>query len=127
MLIIRIGVAAIAGSLLIMKIKNLKPEYGQLLLLAMGLFLFYFAVEQLETLTNFIQSLTERISIEKTYVTLLLKMIGIAYVCEFASNLCKDAGCQTIAGQVEMIGKLSILAVSIPIITALADTITTLL
>ena len=126
-MMVKIGVIAIVGSLLVMKIKNLKPEYGQMLLLALGLFLLYFAVERLGAITELFKTLADKISIQKTYVTILLKMIGIAYVCEFASNLCKDAGCQTIAGQVEMIGKLSILMVSIPVITALADTITKIL
>lgn len=126
-MIVKIGVAAIIGSLLVMELKNLRPEYGQLLLLALGLFLLFFAVEKLEAITALFQRLADMIQIQKPYIMILLKMIGIAYICEFASNLCKDAGCQTIAGQVEMIGKLSILLVSTPVITALADTITKLL
>lgn len=123
----KIGVAAIIGSFLVMELKSLKPEYGQLLLVTLGLFLLYFAAERLSAIAELFQSLTNLISLQKTYVTILLKMVGIAYICEFAANLCKDAGCQTIAGQVEMIGKLSILLVSTPVITALADTITQLL
>lgn len=126
-MIVKIGVVAIIGSLLVMELKNLRPEYGQLLLLALSLFLLYFAAEKLEVLTKLFQKLADMITIQKTYVIILLKMTGIAYICEFASNLCKDAGCQTIAGQVEMIGKLSILLVSTPVITALAETITKLL
>lgn len=123
----KIGVVAIIGSFLVMELKSLKPEYGQLLLVTLGLFLLYFAAERLSVIAELFQRLTDMISLQKTYVTILLKMVGIAYICEFAANLCKDAGCQTIAGQVEMIGKLSILLVSTPVITALADTITQLL
>lgn len=126
-MIVKIGVVAIIGSLLVMELKNLRPEYGQLLLLTLGLFLLYFAAEKLETITELFQKLADMITIQKTYVVILLKMTGIAYICEFAANLCKDAGCQTIAGQVEMIGKLSILLVSTPVITALAETVTKLL
>ena len=123
----KIGVVAIIGSFLVMELKSLKPEYVQLLLVTLGLFLLYFAAERLSVIAELFQRLTDMISLQKTYVTILLKMVGIAYICEFAANLCKDAGCQTIAGQVEMIGKLSILLVSTPVITALADTITQLL
>lgn len=126
-MMVKLGIVAIIGSLLVMEIKNLKPEYGQLLLLALGLFLLYFAVDKLSAITELFRKLTNMITIQKTYVTILLKITGIAYICEFAANLCKDAGCQTIAGQVEMIGKLSILLISTPVITALADTITKLL
>lgn len=119
----KLGVAAILGSLLVMEVKNLKPEYGQILLLALGLFLLCFAVERLNVIGELFCKLADMIEVQNTYVSILLKMIGIAYLCEFAANLCRDAGCQTIAGQVEMIGKLSILLVGTPVITALANMI----
>lgn len=126
-MIVKIAVVAIVCSVLVTQIKNLKAEYGQLLLIAVGLFLFFFAAQYLESITEVFDILSSQISIRKTYIVILMKMIGIAYVCEFASNLCKDAGCQTIATQVEMIGKLSILLISTPIITALAEMMTRLI
>lgn len=122
-MIIKIAVLAITGALLTAQLKNLKPEYGQVLLIAMGVFLFFFAVSYLDAIRQMLERITAMITIPKSYIAILLKMTGIAYVCEFASNLCKDAGCQTIGSQVEMIGKLSMLLISIPIITSLTDTI----
>lgn len=126
-MIVKIAVVATLCSVLVTQIKNLKVEYGQLLLITVGLFLFFFAAQYLESITEVFDILISQISIRKTYIVILMKMIGIAYVCEFASNLCKDAGCQTIATQVEMIGKLSILLISTPIITALAEMMTQLI
>ena len=126
-MIVKIAVVAIVCSLLIMYIKNLKSEYGQLLLLAVGVFLFFFAFEYLKSIAGLLEELAGQITIRKTYLLILLKMIGIAYVCEFASNLCKDAGCQTIATQVEMIGKLSMLFISTPIVTSLMEMIVELI
>lgn len=126
-MIIKIAVIATICSVLITQVKSLKTEYGQLLLLAVGLLLFFFATQYLASLVDILEQLSSQISLQETYLVILLKMIGIAYVCEFASNLCKDAGCQTIASQVEMIGKLSILFISTPIITALTKMITELL
>ena len=60
---------------------------------------------------------------DSKYVAVLLKMIGITYVAEFSSNLCKDAGYQAAAGQIEMFAKLSILALSMPVLLALLETI----
>lgn len=126
-MIIKIAVIATICSVLITQVKSLKTEYGQLLLLAVGLLLFFFATQYLTSLVDILEQLSSQISLQETYLVILLKMIGIAYVCEFASNLCKDAGCQTIASQVEMIGKLSILFISTPIITALTKMMTELL
>ena len=50
-------------------------------------------------------------------------MTGITYVAEFAASLCRDAGHQAIASQIEIFAKLSLLAVSLPVVTALLDTI----
>ena len=126
-MIVKIAVIATLCSVLVTQVKNLKAEYGQLLLLSVGLFLFFYAAQYLKSITEVFQILSAQSSIQKTYIVILMKMIGIAYVCEFASNLCKDAGCQTIATQVEMIGKLSILLISTPIITALAEMMTELI
>ena len=125
-MIIKIAIVAITGAFLIAQLKNLKPEYGQVLLIAMGVFLFFFAVSYLDAIKQMLEKMTSMITVSKGYLTILLKMIGIAYVCEFAANLCRDAGCQTIASQVEMIGKLSMLLLSIPVITSLTDRIGTL-
>ena len=61
------------------------------------------------------------------YIQTLLKIIGITYIAEFASDLCKDAGYQTVAGQIQIFGKLSVLTISIPILSALLQTIQTFL
>lgn len=122
-MIIKIAVLAITGAFLTAQLKNLKPEYGQVLLISMGVFLFFFVLSYLDAIRQMVEKITDMITIPETYLAILIKMVGIAYVCEFASNLCKDAGCQTIASQVEMIGKLSMLLISIPVITSLTDTI----
>lgn len=125
-MVVKLAVAAITGAFLVAEIKNVKPEYGQILLMAMGIFLFFFAFSYLDAMKQMLSVVTEHITIRQTYLLILMKMTGTAYVCEFASNLCKDAGCQTIASQMEMIGKLSMLLLSMPIVTALTETIVTL-
>ena len=54
---------------------------------------------------------------------MLMKMIGITYVAQFASEICKDAGYGAVGTQIEMFGKVSILFVSMPIMMALLETI----
>lgn len=66
---------------------------------------------------------TGKSPLQAGYFKILLKIIGITYVAEFASDLCKDAGYATIAGQIQMFGKLTVLAAGIPVLTALLETI----
>lgn len=56
-------------------------------------------------------------------MTTLMKMVGITYVAEFTSGICKDAGFGALGGQIEIFGKLSILAISTPILLALLETL----
>lgn len=121
--IIRIALIGVVGSLLALKLKTYKPEFGIVLSIALCLLFLLCAVEKLTVIVEFLNSIQSLMNINPVYVSVLLKLIGIAYVCEFSSNLCKDAGYQSIATQVEIIGKLTILVVSMPIINTLLETI----
>lgn len=57
------------------------------------------------------------------YVETILKIIGIAYIAEFAAQITKDAGQGAIASKIELAGKILILAMAIPILTVLIETI----
>ena len=61
--------------------------------------------------------------INSVYLSTLIKMIGITYVAEFAAGICKDAGYGAVGTQIEIFGKLSVLAVSMPILLALIETL----
>lgn len=121
--IIRIALIGVVGSLLALKLKTYKPEFGIVLSIALCLLFLLCAVEKLTVIVEFLNSIQSLMNVNPVYVSVLLKLIGIAYVCEFSSNLCKDAGYQSIATQVEIIGKLTILVVSMPIINTLLETI----
>ena len=55
------------------------------------------------------------------YITLLMKMIGVTYLSEFSSSICRDAGYSAVAGQIELVGKLTILTIGMPIVLALFE------
>ena len=57
------------------------------------------------------------------YLAALFKMAGITYIAEFTSGICKDAGYSAVGTQVEMVGKLAILAVSAPVVLSLVETL----
>ena len=72
---------------------------------------------------EFLNGLLHMISMEETYFVQLLKMLGVAYIAEFSSAICKDAGHQSIAGMLELFAKLSIIALSIPSLLFLIETL----
>ena len=88
-----------------------------------GVIIFYYVMSQISVVVKFISEMMDMVAIEENYYLQLLKMLGVAYVAEFASSICKDAGQQSVAGMVELFAKLSIVALSIPGLMFLVETL----
>ena len=117
--VVGIGLMAV---FLAMTIKNIQSEYALLISVAACMVMFTFCISRVEVIIGAFQQIQEQLSIHSAYIGIIIKVIGIAYISEFAANLCKDAGYSGIASQIEMFGKLSILAMSMPVLTALLTT-----
>lgn len=52
----------------------------------------------------------------KGYLGILMKVVGITYLCEFSAGICKDAGFSSVSDQLEILGKLSVLFAGLPIL-----------
>lgn len=120
-----INVAAIGIIAVLMAItfKKGREEYSLYISIAACFIILLLGIGKLEVILDTIGRLQGYIKINKAYINILVKIIGITYVTEFAASLCKDSGYQAIGEQVELVGKLSILAISMPILLALLDTI----
>ena len=123
MSVLTIGILGIAGALLAVELKGLKGEYGIYLASAVGLVIFFYGITKLKTVIETIRQVQSYIRLNRMYLEVLLKMIGITYIAEFSSGICKDAGYGSLGSQIEIFGKLSVLAVSMPILLALLDTV----
>lgn len=120
---LQIGIMGVAGTLLALQFKSGKAEYGIYISIALSIVVFVGILGHLGTLVEMMQRIGGYINIDSVYINTLLKMLGITYVSELSSSICKDAGYQTIAGQIEIFGKLAIFVLSMPILLALLDTI----
>lgn len=121
--VIQIGVLGVAGTLLAVQFKSGKSEYGIYIGIVLSLVIFFAILGKLEVMVEALRTIGSYISMDTLYIGTLIKMLGITYIAEFSSNICKDAGYQTIAKQIEIFGKLAILVMSMPILMALLETI----
>ena len=121
--IMKIVILGLAGVLLALPLKKEKGEYSTLISMAVCICIFVYILTKVETIVEFTGRIESMISVDSRYITLILKMLGITYVAEFAMNICKDAGYAAIGNQIEIFAKLSILVVSVPVLTAFLDTI----
>lgn len=120
---IQIAVTGIIGALLALQIKGQKAEYGIYMSVAVCVFLFACITERLEIFIQTVEQISSYIDLNAGYLSTMLKMIGITYIAEFSSGICRDAGYQTIAAQIEIFCRLTILVLGMPVLLALLDTI----
>lgn len=123
MSIIQIGILGVIGTLIAVQFKSGKAEYGIYICVAASLIIFFCMADQLEEIIGAIREISSYIGQKASYIGILVKMLGITYVAEFASGICKDAGYQAIAVQVETFSKLVILVLGMPVLIALLETI----
>ena len=120
---LQMGIIGVAGALLAIQFKSEKAEYGIYISIALSILVFFGILEHLSVLINTMKQISSYINMDTIYMSTLLKMLGITYISEFSSSICKDAGYQTIAGQIEIFGKLSVFVLSLPVLLALLDTV----
>ncbi|GMB07678.1 stage III sporulation protein AD [Thermolongibacillus altinsuensis] len=92
-----------------------------------GTTIFLFLIDKISAIMNMLQKMAVQAHVQTIYLETILKIIGIAYIAEFGAQISKDAGQGAIASKIELGGKILILAMAIPILTALIETILGLL
>lgn len=118
-----VAAVSMAAVLLAAQLKGVKGEYSVYLSVAAGLFIFFYGMQKLEFILTVLEEIQSEIQMNHIYLSTMIKMVGITYIGEFASAICKDSGYNFLGSQIEIFGKLSILAVSGPVVLALIDTV----
>lgn len=121
--ILRISVLGVGGVLIGLLLKERAPEYISLITMGIGLVILGLAVGKIGYLFESLERLRENLPVDGSYITTLLKMIGITYIGQFSSGICKDAGYASTGAQIELFCRLSVMVLSMPVLLALLDTI----
>ncbi len=121
--LIKVSVVAVLGVLVAIQFKGSKPEYATYIGLALGLLLFGYAINELQVMLRTFSWMSKLFEGADSYLSILLKVIGITYLCEFTASVCKDAGYGTVADQIEVLGKLSVMFAGLPILLAVVEQI----
>lgn len=120
---IRIAALGTAGVLLGIMIKEAKPEFALLVTIGAGICILTGTVGKMQYLMEMLAKMKSYLPVDSTYLNTLLKMLGITYVGQLSAGICKDAGYSSVAGQIELFARLSVLAVSMPVLLALLETV----
>jgi stage III sporulation protein AD len=125
--IVQIALIGIVSGVLVIAIKQKQPELGMQVSMIAGLIIFIYALDYLVTAVDYIRDIVARYDIPYESITIVLKIIGVAYICEFAVQLLKDTGEGSIASKVELAGRVFIIVLSLPVITSFMNMVLGLL
>lgn len=103
--------------------KEQKANLAFLLTVFTGCIIFLFLIDKIYNVIQMIERIAIQARVNSVYVETILKIIGISYIVEFASQITKDAGQSSLASKIEMAGKIIILSMAVPILTVLIEMI----
>ena len=121
MVLLRILGVGIVAAVLSLLVKQHRPELAIGIPITGGVIIFLMIIPSLQDMVELFGSLAEQAGMQNQYLKLILKMIGIAYLCQFAAELCRDAGESALAGALEMTGAVCALLAALPLLQAVLN------
>lgn len=120
---IKAGTIGVVSILFAVSLKAYKAEYGIYVAVAVCLIFLEYIMRYFFQILSGMEVLRGYLRDHYSYLALLLKAVGATYACEFCAGICKDAGYGGVAGQIEMLGKVYILSVGMPVLVSLMESI----
>lgn len=112
---IKLAVIVVISLLLIIFLKDVKREFALILTIACAVILFISVAEDFFNVFEKIYNLSLGIGNVNSYVSLMLKILGISLISQFVVDLCRDAGENALASQTEIASKVIILVMTLPL------------
>lgn len=124
---IKLAVIVVVSLLLIIFLKDVKREFALILTIACSVILFIFISNDFFSVFEKIYALSSGIGNVNSYVSLMLKILGISLISQFVVDLCRDAGENALASQTEIASKVIILIMTLPLFETVINIIVGLL
>lgn len=121
--IIKIAGIGLIALILIIIIKQYRPEFSVYISLCAGAIILTLVMSKMSGIIGILTELSNKVSNNNGFLTILMKITGIAFITEFAVSICKDSGESAIASKIDLGGKVVVISMSIPIISTLLETI----
>lgn len=109
--------AAILASVL----KRENVPHGTLLTTACCIMIAFAALQLMQPVITFLQTLRQTANLNDDLMLPLLKTVGIGLLTQVTAAICQDAGQAAVAKMVELCGSVAALYLSLPLLTAVLD------
>lgn len=127
MSIVQIAALGIISVILTLTVKKENPQISILISIVAGIIIFSSVVPRIETVLDIINEISNKFDTQSRYVKLVIKIIGIAYISQFASQICIDAGERAISSKIELAGKVMIMVIAAPVLLSIIELIENIL
>ena len=117
----------IIGCVIVLLVKQLKPELTVTVIVATTIIMLIYILKYFTQIFSLFEDIVEKTGLDKNLFTILIKIIGVGYLVEFGASVCEDTGNSSIASKVILAGKIAIFLMSMPIIVNLLNLILELL
>jgi stage III sporulation protein AD len=104
-------------------LKQIRPEIALQLTILASTSIFILVMSKIRVIVDLLQDLADQANISSYYLLIILKIVGIAYLAEFGSQICRDAGEGALAGKIELAAKVGVIVLAIPIIVAITESL----
>ncbi|MEL7603035.1 MAG: stage III sporulation protein AD [Bacillota bacterium] len=127
MAVFQLAAFGLLAASIVVLVRAYRPEMALQISIVAGLLLLLYIIAQVSGILASLKAISERYGVNSAYIGVLIKIIGIAYLAQFAGEICKDAGESAMASKVELGGRIMILAAALPAAVTLLDMVAALL
>ncbi len=124
--VISICVLAVVAVIIIVTLRPKNGEIAIMLGISCSVIILLSVLSQVSEVVSTVNQIIAVSDISTSYIVILLKVIGICLITEFAVNTCKDAGSQSLANNVSLAGKLMVTITSLPLYSDILNTVLSL-
>lgn len=104
-------------------LRQQKPPMATLLTMTAGIIIFFIMMPQITGVFGVLRDLAGQANVSMIYMGTILKIVGIAYIADFGSQICRDAGENALASKIEFAAKIIVLVMAVPIIVAVLQSL----
>lgn len=116
-----IAALCLMGTVLCKLLGDYNKSYALALTLAICVVVTLLVLSYIQPVISAVESLFDRAGVNSAYPKILFKALGICYVTQFATDICKDSGENAIATQLELAGKVALLLLALPLFEGLLE------
>ncbi len=119
------GIIAVGliSCVLVLVVKQYRPELGLLVSIAAGCVILLAVLSKFTPVIEQLKSLVYNSGIKKEYLSIMIKSLGICYLTQFASDICNDFGQTSLASKIELCGRVTLAVLSMPLMITLIETV----